>query len=706
MSIDTETVERPAQPTKPLSKEGLEFVKDGYFKHSDIVFRYIDKLSPSHAQAMGALINGYALCQPDHPLRTPGDGGLTLYIGTDEYGKPRLLWKIKQLQYLQYYIHEMRLTTPSWRKYHAKRAELLAEENGEEKAAKLEMPSLEEGKDDWVPLPSYPCRASDMVTIVPIKIGSSGFLKELSKKVGKDGRTVDRYRRQGIPVPEFDPHRYEALKDNFTEGPGLRKGPERSVKSAAARQEVADGTGWGGFPLNDGNEKSAMTNVDAEKQKSPTTEPAPPNNYVVFDVGAPIPPTRDAISPSPSISSGSSTPFNDTGASYHFHCQQAFILAISGGLLASLPDSQRPRPTSVEEEEEDEGSTDIPPEIGRSLFIALSVTRWEKDPSITLEIGYSAIWWEKIPEELKGPKQKEEGMDYEEMRDMGHFIVQDHLLDKKNGESQPDLRDSYLFGDSLPVEVHKIRMTLKQKIKDLSKKAGNGPIYIVSHVSDGDSLDFKDIGLDVSLTDSDLQPDGWEVPPYMCAAGCGSVFIINTASLFGSIENVLPVSVGSHQYAGRTKRSLEETALTIFGSDPTRRPEKCGNAGNDAFYTLAIFIEIMTGLTLPELRADYSMNCLPSSGNKTVDVDGVGVEEEEEVKVVRTVPLTSLSDLGLQEVDDAEIMTRQGEESAEDGVEDHYDMGGNEDNDDYLEDEMITGIYHEDEDGNLHELSD
>ncbi|WWD08013.1 hypothetical protein V865_006123 [Kwoniella europaea PYCC6329] len=684
--------ELPAQTYEPSSKEGLEFVQDGYFRHSDIVFKYLDKLSPLHAQAMGQLIHGHALCHPNHPLRTPGDGGLTLYVGTDLLGKPRLLWKIQQLQYLQYYIHEMRLTTPSWIEYHLRRAELLAVEGGEEGVAKMDPPSLEEGNDDWVPLPSYPCRSRDMVTIQPIKIISSGFLKELSKQVTQDGKTVERYRRQGIPIPTFDPHRYEALRDNFTEGPGLRKGPEKSVKSDAARQEAADGTGWGGFPLIKEDKVDKI-----EKEGSSIVQPSASEDYVEFDVAAPPPVNKVDRSTSTSISSSSSTPFTDIGASYYYHCQQAFILAISGGLLASLPDSQQP---VAGEEDEEEGPFTIPPEIGRSLFIALSVTRWEKDPSIILEIGYSAIWWEKVPDELK----KEGGMHYEEMRDMGHFIVQDHLLHKKNSESQPDYRDSYLFGDSLPIEASKIRTTLKKKIKDLSTKAGNGPIYIVTHVSEGQELDFKDIGLDVSLTDGDLQPDGWEIPPYMCAAGCGSVFIINTASLFGSIEKVPPVPVGSHQFPGRTKKTLEATALTMFGSDSNRRPDKCGNAGNDAFYTLAIFVEIMTGPTLPELRADYLTNCLASSPSNAESVMEEGGAEEE-VKVVRTVPLMPLGESSTTEQGGTPEVAAASEQLKRIKIEDFYEDNESDD-DGFMEDEMINGIFYEDEDGNLHELSD
>ncbi|WWC87149.1 uncharacterized protein L201_002035 [Kwoniella dendrophila CBS 6074] len=667
---------------RTLAKEDLELVTDGYYRHNDIVFRYTEALSELHANAMGNLINGNALIQPDHPLRSPGDDGITLYIGTDKLGKPRLLFSIKQISYLQYYIHQMRLTTPSWIEYHSKRAELLEEEDGEAKVANLLQPSLEEGKDDWVPLPSYPIKASDLVSIIPITVNSNVTLKALSKQLMKDGKEVDRHIRNGLPVPEYDPHRWEAVKDNNTPGPGLRKGPEREGRSDAARNESAEGTGWGGFPLK-------KDEVDQNKTSSDPTDSIATQNITNPE----IPSSAKGADLSPSSSrSGSSTPFNDLGASYHYHCQQAFLIAISGGMAGYLSESQK---SASGADDEEEGYEDFPPEVGRSLFIALSVTRWEKDPSVILEIGWSAIWWQRSLPVSDGIRNTDEKVEYEEMRDEGHYIVQDHLLHKRNGDKRPDYRDDYLFGDSLQVEASKIRPVLKQKLKDLSAKAGNGPIYVVTHTPEGEELNFKDIGLDISLTAPDLQPDGWDVPPYMCAAGCNSVFVINTASFFGSIENVPSVQVDTVQQAGRSKKSLQHTALVMFGNDSARRPEKCGNAGNDAMYTLAIFVEIMTGLTLPELRADYS--------NVQTPIKGLSLNHEEnesDAKVVRTVPLTPIS----QVEEPSQLTSGQGKYEERDMIPDvdEDEEGGS----DFMEDDMITGVYYEDDDGNMVEMSD
>jgi len=54
--------------------------------------------------------------------------------------------------------------------------------------------------------------------------------------------------------------------------------------------------------------------------------------------------------------------------------------------------------------------------------------------------------------------------------------VQDHLREKKNGKMKPDTRDSYLFGQSLPIAASDLERAVKQRIKDLHCKAGGGPI--------------------------------------------------------------------------------------------------------------------------------------------------------------------------------------------------------------------------------------
>jgi hypothetical protein len=54
--------------------------------------------------------------------------------------------------------------------------------------------------------------------------------------------------------------------------------------------------------------------------------------------------------------------------------------------------------------------------------------------------------------------------------------VQDYMLEMRNGRIKPDHRSEYMFGHSLPVEPSKLQATVRRLVKDLSLKAGGGPI--------------------------------------------------------------------------------------------------------------------------------------------------------------------------------------------------------------------------------------
>ena len=53
--------------------------------------------------------------------------------------------------------------------------------------------------------------------------------------------------------------------------------------------------------------------------------------------------------------------------------------------------------------------------------------------------------------------------------------MQDHLLKSKNGDTKPNHRDEYLFGNSLPIKEADITNTVEKLVSDLSKRAGGGP---------------------------------------------------------------------------------------------------------------------------------------------------------------------------------------------------------------------------------------
>ena len=68
--------------------------------------------------------------------------------GTDHLGKRRVLYSLRQLEYLQYYIHEMRLTDPEW----VMSISSQVMEGNEDK--ENVPPTKKEDIPEWVPLPA------------------------------------------------------------------------------------------------------------------------------------------------------------------------------------------------------------------------------------------------------------------------------------------------------------------------------------------------------------------------------------------------------------------------------------------------------------------------------------------------------------------------------------------------------------------------
>ncbi|WVF70147.1 hypothetical protein IAT40_004935 [Kwoniella sp. CBS 6097] len=731
----TVTVEEMTPPVKE-EKDGFRLVEDAYFRYADVMFAWTKYLEPNHARAVAPLIYTRALTTPEHPLFDAESGGLKLHIGCDEMGRPHLLFHLKQLEYLQYYIHELHLTSPVWVDYYNRRGELL-ELGKEEEAKGLQMPARpKEDENDWVPLPDSVIQADYFESIEPIVCDTSFFLAKVSKQIQKDGKKAESNKRLGYPPPTFSSTRFEAMRENLTPGPGLRKGPEKQGQPGRRRKEddSINGTGWGGFPLSSNAGSTENKEFEVIKPSEPLASDTASAATIRGTEQTKQTEQNTAVEPSSPSSSQPATPLpselaGDYGMRYDFHCQQAFLLAVSGGLAETFPGLSKSSPDengNIEAEDDE-----VLPEVGRSLFISLCVTRWERDPKVILEVGWSAIWWQKRLED----EMVEGEPPFEEMRDFGHLIISDHLLSKRNGEKKPDYRDDYLFGDSLPLEQDKLRVGIQRKLKELVKKAGEGPIYIVTHTPAGQEIELKDIGLDVSSWHVDLQPDGWDVPPYMSSAGCGSVFVINTATLFGSIEQA-PVDTaptGMVQAVGRTKKSLQHTALLMFGKDSGRKPEKCGNAGNDAFYTLEIFLAIMAGPPLPELRAEYEHSQLPRSQQSSIKtppepqpIDDAA-SPTADCEALEALASSAFIPSGLQndiaaalsiekatkpvegdERDEGfpslETM-REGlvfDDATEEDVKEHYDS---ESDDDPMGDD-VKGVFYEDEDGNSIELSD
>jgi hypothetical protein len=206
--------------------------------------------------------------------------------------------------------------------------------------------------------------------------------------------------------------------------------------SRASDDERPEGTGWGGFPLVKGEGDSqpgndTRTATAAEKDQEQEQEQKQEQGVLdsdnvesdangqerdnvsellalAKDMGIPdvpdVPEIPEPPEPHPNpidySKSSSSSP-----EAYFFHAQQATVLSAAGGLARALSDKDFPEAV--------EAVDDVPPEIGRSLFLALDLTTWEDDPSIVLEVGWSATWWQ---------REENGGNGMEMMHDEGHFV--------------------------------------------------------------------------------------------------------------------------------------------------------------------------------------------------------------------------------------------------------------------------------------------
>jgi hypothetical protein len=120
---------------------------------------------------------------------------------------------------------------------------------------------------------------------------------------------------------------------------------------------------------------------------------------------------------------------------------------------------------------------------------------------------------------------------------------------------------------------------MEDKIKDISTRAGGGPLYVVLHSTDRANADPSKTGIKTGGWYRHFKPSGWEYPSYACVDGIGKTFVIDTALLFAAVEydpEIKPSPV-------KTQLTLEEMTWTMFGEDEVRKPVLSGNAGNDAF---------------------------------------------------------------------------------------------------------------------------
>ncbi|EEB91598.1 hypothetical protein MPER_10017, partial [Moniliophthora perniciosa FA553] len=82
----------------------------GYYRYTDIWFEWPGVLLDNDREALKAILAHDAIVHPDHPLHVEGVDGVQMYIGTFHSGEERLLFSSKQVDYIRYWLHAMKLT--------------------------------------------------------------------------------------------------------------------------------------------------------------------------------------------------------------------------------------------------------------------------------------------------------------------------------------------------------------------------------------------------------------------------------------------------------------------------------------------------------------------------------------------------------------------------------------------------------------------
>lgn len=88
--------------------------------------------------------------------------GSALTIVTDKAGNTRLSFSLRQLEYIQYYIHETRMADPVWVKHITSLGDL---DKSHPSDAEVGPPEYPEG-EEWLPLPDAFIHGEAVVAVV------------------------------------------------------------------------------------------------------------------------------------------------------------------------------------------------------------------------------------------------------------------------------------------------------------------------------------------------------------------------------------------------------------------------------------------------------------------------------------------------------------------------------------------------------------
>ncbi|TCD69654.1 hypothetical protein EIP91_006671 [Steccherinum ochraceum] len=176
----------------------------------------------------------------------------------------------------------------------------------------------------------------------------------------------------------------------------------------------------------------------------------------------------------------------------------------------------------------------------KGVWIAIDFESWDRDHTLLLEFGWSAVRFE----------------DGKEIRSEGHWITYEYRNYRNTYVA--DNKDRYSFGKSEMVK----KKDFKQRVAALFDEAKtHGPVFYVFH---DPSQDIKTLyELEAPITNlTYVLPD---------TAPTEGLFVVDTAQLFAALEGETSANT----------RGLEQIARHLGLS-----PYDLHNAGNDAHYTM------------------------------------------------------------------------------------------------------------------------
>ncbi|CAG8452414.1 7067_t:CDS:2 [Paraglomus brasilianum] len=202
------------------------------------------------------------------------------------------------------------------------------------------------------------------------------------------------------------------------------------------------------------------------------------------------------------------------------------------------------------------------------LFIAVDVESYERDHACILEVGWS------IYDSRKDITDDPENKPYLDR----HFCATEYRH-MKNGKYVPDMKDKYMFGETIWANLNSIADQLRGDLNEAEK----GTVVFVGHDTKTDVKYLESIGI---FVERDIEPAGTFDTAEMYAARSGKA---NDRINLG--------------------RSCDEMGIENYCLH---------NAGNDAHYTLLLFIELCRQ-TLPDIDLS-NINTTPTTSKVTYEV--------------------------------------------------------------------------------------